>query len=131
MNYLIAIFLFWSWVNVSTAETYTRENGKEVDLHSTVGIGNRVYPRYDQVNPEQMPPDELPSNEEVAEPPTTIEQDSPTRSRVVTRTLSRPSTRSNPQGDVDIGPLYVPLGDNINGRPSSPTVTVNPAQPRR
>ena len=131
MNHLIAILFFWSWVTVSSAETYTRENGTEVEVHSTVGIGNRVYPRYDQVNPERMPPDELPSNEEVAEPPTTIEQDSPTRSRVVTRTLSRPSTMNNPQGGVDIGPLYVPLGYGRNGQPSSPTVILNPSQPRR
>ncbi len=129
MYHLIVILIFWSLTSVSFAEPSTNVNIAEMEMRSTVGIGNKVYPRYDQVSPEQNAPNEMPSDEEVQEP-TTIEQDSPTRSRVVTRTTSRPSNMNNQQGGVDIGPVYVPIGTGNYGQSPGSTVILNPPQPR-
>jgi hypothetical protein len=60
-------------------------------------------------------------------PPTTVEQVSPSRSKEITRTTSRPSTINNQPNGVDIAPVIVPVYPGVPVYPPSPPGFYNPS----
>jgi len=111
VNPLIALLLFFSMISAANAEkTVTLA---ETEIHSTSGIANPAPSRYSQGYPtpnggysEYLEAD--PEGGKLA-PPTTTEQVSPTRSKVITRTTTRPSVKNPQPAGVDIAPVLVPI----------------------
>lgn len=124
MNFFIAslIFMFSSPGFAAEKSLYLAET----EAHSTGGIANNAASRYNQNYPETTStgeyhyPEYIEENdaEEELQPPTSVEQVSPTRSKVITRTTSRPSS-NNPQGiGVGIAPVVAPIYDSGENYPS-------------
>jgi hypothetical protein len=101
--------------NVSTSQNMLLA---EMEVHSTAGIANRVQRRdaqpyeYDPAFEESSPYLENDVAQEELPPPTTVEQISPTRSRVITRTTTRPSRQYPPDEGIGIAPVIAPIYDD-------------------
>ncbi len=97
----------------------------ETEIHSTSGIANPMPYRYSQGYPSSMPngeyPEYLEEDPEGGElaPPTTTEPVSPTRSKMITRTTTRPPVKNPQPAGVDIAPVVVPIYPG-NGHHSPP-----------
>jgi hypothetical protein len=130
VTYLIAFISLFLMISASAAEPgfYVAET----EVHSTAGIGNRVRYRDEQTNPQQLPPDdsspyfEEDTVREELSPPTTVEKISPTRSRVITQTTSRPSNNNPQSGGIGIAPVVVPVYDGGQGYQPLPPRIYNP-----
>lgn len=136
MNTLIALLLFCLTASAANAELSVTL--AETEIHSTAGIANSApstqydqsYPHQESVdeNPEYL--EEYPEREELA-PPTTIEHLSPTRSKTITRTTSRPSSKNSQPVDVGITPVIVPVDGNQNGHHAPRPVFLDTPPPTR
>lgn len=111
MNPLLALLLLFSMISTAHAEINLTLAATEI--HSSSGIANPAPSRYSVGYP--MPNGEYseyleedPEGGELA-PPTTTEPVSPTRSKVITRTTSRPSVKNSQPAGVDIAPVVVPI----------------------
>ncbi len=111
MNPLLALLLLFSMV--STAHAELNQTLAETEIHSSSGIANPAPSRYRQG---YSTPDgeyteyleEDPENGELAPPTTTVPM-SPSRSKVITRTTTRPSVKNPQPTDVDIATVVVPI----------------------
>jgi hypothetical protein len=137
----IALFMFCLIISTSYADRINSGlsssqhelNVAEAETHSTAGISNKAAPKYYRDYPQPLPPDEMhPTyeeelvNEELM-PPTTVEQVSPSRSKEITRTTSRPSTINNQPNGVDIAPVIVPVYPGVPVYSPSPPGFYHPS----
>lgn len=122
VNPLLALLLFFSMA--STAHAEVNLILAETEIHSSSGIANPAPSRYVQ-GTEPLPngdyPEYLEEDPEGGElaPPTTTEQVSPTRSKTITRTTTRPSVKHPQPTGIDIAPVVVPIypGNGHHGSP--------------
>ena len=98
------------------------------EVHSTAGIANQVE-RLDEVDDgNEIPADEAyPYSEEEAvqeelPPPVTEERISPTRGRIISRTVTRPSNNDPPPAGIGIAPIVAPVYGGDHGYPYPPRV---------
>lgn len=121
VNPLLTLLLLFSMV--STAHAELNLILAETEIHSSSGIANPAPSRYSQGYPmsdgeysEYLKED--PEGGELASP-TTTEPTSPTSSKVITRTTSRPSVKNPQPAGVDIAPVVVPIypGNGHHGPP--------------
>ncbi len=131
MKYLIAIVIAWPFASAANAEgdLYLAET----EVHSTTHTESF---RHQQAYPEPPSGEDYPGyyeeetiTEELA-PPTIIKQVSPTRSKVITRTKSRPSSKQSQPDGIGIAPVVVPVyGGQHNSFPRPVILDTPPPVP--
>jgi hypothetical protein len=121
VNPLLALLLLFSIISTASAELNLIL--AETEIHSSSGIANPSPSRYSEgfSTPDGEYTEYLEEDPESGElaPPTTTVPMSPSRSKVITRTTTRPSVKNSQPTDVDIAPVVVPIYP-VNGHHGSP-----------